>query len=450
MPINDAGFAENRKAGVACVNQAEHVFLVDGYIGWDPEHQLKVRIICTRPYHAMFMRNMMIRPTDAQLAEFGDPDWLIINAGQAEAQPGNDTVASKTSVAIDFDRQEGVILGTEYAGEMKKALFTVMNYLMPRDGIMSMHCSANEAMDGSDTALFFGLSGTGKTTLSADPNRRLIGDDEHGWDHKGVFNYEGGCYAKMINLSAEGEPEIFHAIRRGAVMENVVLNEDGSPDFADVSITQNTRGSYPVEFIDNAEIPCMGGHPHNVVFLTCDAFGVLPPVAKLTADEAQDHFISGYTAKVAGTEEGVTEPEATFSACFGAPFMVWHPFKYAELLTKKCADQQADIWLINTGWTGGGYGSGKRFKLAYTRAIVTAILNGSLAKVETEREPAFGLWIPTSCPGVPDEVLHPRDTWIDKTAYDAAASKLADLFRTNFQQYEAGCADHVRLAGPHS
>jgi phosphoenolpyruvate carboxykinase (ATP) len=449
-PMSDAGFARNREIAVDFINQAEHVFLVDGYIGWDPEHQIKVRIVCTRPYHAIFMHNMMIRPTPEQLADFGEPEWWVINAGQAKAESGNDTVTGETSVALDFDRKEFVILGTEYAGEMKKGLFTIMNYLMPKQGIMSMHCSANEAFDGSDTALFFGLSGTGKTTLSADPNRRLIGDDEHGWDHKGVFNYEGGCYAKMINLSAEGEPEIFNAIRRGAIMENVVLNADGSPDFTDTSITQNTRGSYPIEFIDNVELPCVGGHPHNVIFLTCDAFGVLPPVSKLTPAEAQYHFISGYTAKVAGTEEGVTEPKATFSACFGAPFLVWHPFKYAELLAQKCAEHNADIWLVNTGWSGGAYGVGERFSLKYTRAIITAILNGTLRDVPVEREAAFGLWIPESCPGVPTEALHPRETWADKIAYDATAKQLADLFRANFEKYADGCCESVRLASPHA
>ncbi len=448
MPISEDGFAKNRERAVAYINNARNVFIVDGAIGWDPDNRIKVRVICTRPYHSMFMLTMMIRLSVDELANFRDPDWVILNAGEAAAEPGNDSVASATSVALNFDRNEFVILGTEYAGEMKKGMFTVMNYILPKNNVASMHCSANESLDGSDVALFFGLSGTGKTTLSADPDRRLIGDDEHGWDDKGIFNFEGGCYAKMINLSKDGEPQIWNAMKKGAVLENVILKPNGEADYTDVSITENTRGAYPVEFIDNAKIPCIGGHPGNVVFLTCDAFGVLPPIARLTPAQAQYHFISGYTAKVAGTEVGVTEPEATFSACFGGPFLVWHPFKYAELLAEKCDQHEAAVWLVNTGWTGGPYGEGERFSLKYTRAIVTAILAGSLEKSGFIVESFFGLQIPQNCPGVPAAVLNPRDTWKNPSNYDETAKKLADLFNNNFTKYADGCSPEVAAAGP--
>jgi phosphoenolpyruvate carboxykinase (ATP) len=447
-PIGQAGFDTNKAAAVAHISSCENIFIIDGFIGWDADNRIKVRVICTRPYHALFMHNMMIRPTADELASFGTPDWHIFNAGQAQSDTANDTVSSTTSVCLDIEGQEQVILGTEYAGEMKKGMFTVMNYILPKRGISSMHCSANESLDGSDVALFFGLSGTGKTTLSADPNRALIGDDEHGWDDKGIFNFEGGCYAKMIDLSKDGEPQIWNAIRKGTVLENVILDDSGAADYTDTSITENTRGSYPVEFIDNAKIPCVGSHPNNVVFLTCDAFGVMPPVARLNAAQAQYHFISGYTAKVAGTEMGVTEPEPMFSACFGGPFLVWHPFKYAELLAEACNKHDANVWLINTGWGGGPYGIGARFKLAYTRAIVTGILDGSLSGAEFETEPFFGLEIPKSCNNVPDELLNPKTTWADSAAYDTQANKLGGLFAKNFEKYADGCSDDVKAAGP--
>ncbi|HCN07180.1 MAG TPA: phosphoenolpyruvate carboxykinase (ATP) [Lentisphaeria bacterium] len=447
-PISDAGFTVNHQSAIAHISSCENIYIVDGFIGWDPDSRIKARVICTRAYHALFMHNMMIRPTADELAAFGQPDWHIFNAGQAESDPNNDTVSSTTSVCLDFERQEQVILGTDYAGEMKKGMFTVMNYILPKRGISSMHCSANESLDGKDVALFFGLSGTGKTTLSADPNRALIGDDEHGWDSKGIFNFEGGCYAKMIDLSQEGEPQIWNAIRKGTVLENVILDADGAADYSDTSITENTRGAYPVEFIDNAKIPCVGDHPTNVIFLTCDAFGVMPPVSRLNAAQAQYHFISGYTAKVAGTEVGVTEPEPMFSACFGGPFLVWHPFKYAELLAEACDKHNASVWLINTGWSGGAYGVGKRFSLKYTRAIVTAILNGSLDDAEFIDEPYFGLAIPTTCNEVPKEMLNPKATWADQDAYDAQAKKLGGLFAKNFEKYAEGCSDDVRAAGP--
>ena len=357
-------------------------------------------------------------------------------------------MTSKTSVDLSFEQHEAVILGTEYAGEMKKGVFTVMNYIMPKKGVMSMHCSANEGDEG-DVSLFFGLSGTGKTTLSADPRRHLIGDDEHCWTDEGVFNIEGGCYAKAIDLSAEREPEIYSAIRFGTVIENVVYDpQTHAVNFHDTSITQNTRAAYPIEFIDNAKIPCVGGHPQNIILLTYDAFGVLPPVSKLTPEQTMYHFMSGYTAKVAGTEMGVTEPEATFSACFGAAFMVWHPSKYAELLAQKMAKHGTAAWLVSTGLTGGPYGVGSRMKLKYTRAIIDAIHDGALAEVETVTDSIFGLAIPTSCPQVPSERLSPKNTWSDGAAYDAQAQKLAQLIVDNFKQFSAGSSAATVAAGP--
>jgi phosphoenolpyruvate carboxykinase (ATP) len=331
---------------------------------------------------------------------------------------------------------------------MKKGVFTVANYFAPKRGLLSMHCSATADRKTSKSSLLFGLSGTGKTTLSADPKRDLIGDDEHVWSDDGVFNIEGGCYAKAINLSPESEPDIFQALRFGAVLENVVLEDDRTVDFADTRITENTRGAYPINFIKNARIPCMAGHPTDVIFLTCDAFGVLPPVSALSPAQAMYHFISGYTAKVAGTEMGIKEPSATFSPCFGGPFLVWHPNKYAELLAAKMRQHKARVWLVNTGWSGGGHGVGKRIRLAHTRAILDAIHGGSLGGVETKQDPVFGFAVPTSCPCVPAEILWPRDAWADKTAYDAAAKKLAGLFTENFKKYEAGVGAEVRAAAP--
>jgi phosphoenolpyruvate carboxykinase (ATP) len=357
-------------------------------------------------------------------------------------------MTSKTSVELSFEHRELVILGTEYAGEMKKGVFTVMNYLMPKRGVLSMHCSANEGQSG-DVTLFFGLSGTGKTTLSADAQRRLIGDDEHCWSDDGVFNIEGGCYAKCINLSPEGEPEIYQSIRFGSILENTVCNDvTREVDFTSAGITENTRVSYPIEFIPRAKIPCTGAHPKNIVFLTADAFGVLPPVSKLTPSQAMYHFISGYTAKVAGTEMGVTEPQATFSACFGAAFLVWHPTKYAEMLAEKIRTHQTNAWLVNTGWSGGSYGSGKRMKLAYTRAIIDAIHSGELARASTVDDPVFGLRIPTRAAGVPDDLLIPRNTWEDRDAYDVAARRLAEMFQKNFARYGGGASTETASAGP--
>ncbi|MGB0384542.1 MAG: phosphoenolpyruvate carboxykinase (ATP) [Ardenticatenaceae bacterium] len=448
VAVDEHTFEINRERAIDYLNTREMLYVVDGFAGWDTKERIKVRIICSRPYHALFMWNMLIRPTEAQLAEFGEPDYVVFNSGQFPANRYTTGMTSKTSVDISFEQQEIVILGTEYAGEMKKGVFTVMNYIMPKKGVLSMHSSANEG-DNQDVSIFFGLSGTGKTTLSADSRRKLIGDDEHCWTDDGVFNIEGGCYAKAIDLSAEKEPEIYGAIKFGTVLENVVYDEHTHEvDFSDVSITQNTRASYPIEFIPNAKIPCVGGHPKNIILLTCDAFGVLPPVSKLTANQAMYHFISGYTAKVAGTEMGVTEPRATFSACFGAAFMVWHPSKYAQLLAEKMERHGANAWLVNTGWTGGPYGVGSRIKLKYTRAIIDAIHDGALDHVEYVTDPRFGLAVPTSCPNVPSELLIPKNTWADSDAYDAQAHKLAHLFQRNFEQYKEGSSDAIINAGP--
>jgi phosphoenolpyruvate carboxykinase (ATP) len=357
-------------------------------------------------------------------------------------------MTSKTSVDLNLEARQMVILGTEYAGEMKKGVFTIMNYLMPKKGVLSMHCSCNQGVKG-DVSLFFGLSGTGKTTLSADPQRSLIGDDEHCWTENGVFNIEGGCYAKCINLSADKEPEIFDAIRFGSVLENTVQNPQSRiVDFNDDRLTQNTRCSYPIEFISNAKIPCVAGHPKNIILLTCDAFGVLPPVSRLTPAQAMYHFISGYTAKVAGTEVGVTDPQTTFSACFGAAFLVWHPAKYAELLAKKMTEYGSHAWLVNTGWSGGAAGVGSRMSLKHTRSIIDAIHDGSLAHAAYQTDPIFGFSVPTSCPHVPPEILYPRNAWADQNSYDATAKRLATQFIQNFKIYEAGASDEIREAGP--
>ena len=448
IPLSEASFTSLKKDALAFLNGQDRLYVVDGYAGWDPKYRIKVRIICSRIYHALFMHNMLIRPTPEELANFGDPDWVVYNAGEAPANADLEGLTSTTASTLNMKDQEMVIMGTEYAGEMKKGIFTVLNYTLPKAGILSMHCSANEGDDG-ETALFFGLSGTGKTTLSADPKRRLIGDDEHGWSKDGIFNFEGGCYAKTINLSKEGEPQIWNAIRFGSVLENVGYDpETYEVDYTDVSITQNTRCSYPVEFIDNVKIPCVGGHPKHVIFLTCDAFGVLPPVSKLTPGQAMYHFISGYTAKVAGTEVGITEPEATFSACFGAAFLVWHPAKYAEMLAEKMNQHGATVWLVNTGWSGGAYGVGSRFKLKHTRAIIDAILDGSLDNAKFETMDVFNLSIPKAVPEVPTEVLSPRSTWADPEAFDRTAKKLAGMFNENFNKYADGASEEIRAAAP--
>ena len=448
IPCDAQTFAINRQRAIDYLNTRDRLYCFDGFAGWDPKYRIKIRVICSRPYHALFMRTMLIRPTPQELASFGTPDVTIYNAGAFPANRLTAGMGSTTSVALSLEERELVILGTEYAGEMKKGVFTVANYFAPKREILSMHCSATADKQTGRSSLLFGLSGTGKTTLSADPKRHLIGDDEHCWSDEGIFNIEGGCYAKAVNLTPENEPDIFQALRFGAVLENVVLDEDRVVDFTDTGITENTRGAYPIEFIHSAKIPCLAGHPSDVIFLTCDAFGVLPPVSALSPAHAMYHFISGYTAKVAGTEMGVTEPQATFSPCFGGPFLVWHPYKYAELLAAKMKQHGARVWLVNTGWGGGAYGTGKRISLKHTRAIIDAIHDGSLAKAPTERDPIFGFDVATECPGVPRDILTPRAVWADAASYDGTAKKLADLFRGNFKKYESGVSADIKAAGP--
>jgi phosphoenolpyruvate carboxykinase (ATP) len=390
---------------------------------------------------------MFVRPNQEEL-ENHEPDFTVLAAPTLQADPENDGTDTETFIFVNFDKKIILIGGTMYSGEVKKGIFSVMNYLLPKQDVMAMHCSANMSEDG-DTAVFFGLSGTGKTTLSSDPNRILIGDDEHGWSEDGVFNIEGGCYAKTINLSKEGEPLIYATTKMpGTILENVVLNDERSPDFDDTSLTQNTRCSYPIHYIPNASETGTGNHPNNVIFLTCDAFGVLPPISRLTPAQAMYHFISGYTAKVAGTERGVTEPQATFSACFGAPFMPLHPTAYAELLAEKIRRHDAQVWLLNTGWTGGAYGEGHRMKLSYTRQMLSEALSGKLLDVETTEDPVFGLHIPNEVDGIPTNILVPRNTWNDKDAYDQKAEKLANMFVENFKQFEDEASEELLEAAP--
>ena len=422
----------------------ESLFVQDLYCGAEESEALPIRVINQNAWHNAFARNMFVRPTDEQL-ETHKPQFTVYHAPHFEAN--DEDLNSQCFVIVNYESGEVIIGGTRYAGEIKKSIFSVMNLILPKKGILPMHCSANT--NGENTAIFFGLSGTGKTTLSADPKRALIGDDEHGWGANGVFNFEGGCYAKLINLSEEDEPEIFGTTKqKGTVLENIVVDKDGVPDFFDVSKTQNTRGSYPIEFIENRTMDSKGGHPQNVIFLTCDAFGVLPPISRLTSAQAAYHFISGYTAKVAGTEIGVTEPEATFSACFGEPFMPMHPGVYADLLSDKMAEHGATAWLINTGWSGGSYGEGKRMKIKYTRAMLNAALDGELDDVEYVTDERFGFEIPTSCEGVPGEVLIPRQTWSSGESYDEMADKLASMFNKNFERYSEGVSEAVNAAAP--
>jgi phosphoenolpyruvate carboxykinase (ATP) len=430
------------------LDDREDLFVQDLYCGADPKYRLSVRYVSPSAWHMAFVRNMFIRPDIADLATF-DPNFTVLHAPAFEADPARHGTRTSTFIVLNLARRMILIGGTKYAGELKKAMFTVMNYYLPKQGVLSMHCSANTGSSG-DTALFFGLSGTGKTTLSADPERQLIGDDEHGWSGEGTFNFEGGCYAKVINLSPEGEPDIYRTTQMfGTVLENVVLDPvTRRVRFEDQSITENTRASYPLSYIRNHVPNGRGGHPRNIVFLTADAFGVLPPVARLTRDQAMYYFLSGYTAKVAGTERGVTEPQATFSSCFGAVFLVWHPTKYADMLGKLIDQHRSQVWLLNTGWTGGAYGVGKRMKLGHTRAMVHAILRGDLAKSECDVDPVFGLSIPRQIKDVPSEVLRPRDTWPDRNAYDAQAKKLAEMFRKNFEKFGNVASDSVKQAGP--
>ncbi len=436
QPISATAFEQTKAQAIAHLNGCPQIFVVDGFAVWDKTNSIKVRVICSKAYHALFMHNMLIRPTQHELANFGTPDYTLYNAGSCKADQSIEGIKSNTSIQLSFEKKEILILGTEYAGEMKKSIFTLLNYLMPLKNIVSMHCSANESVKG-DVSLFFGLSGTGKTTLSADPHRKLIGDDEHIWSDNGIANIEGGCYAKTIDLEAEKEPEIYNAIKRGTILENVVYNPASKKvDYSNKSITENTRASYPIEFIANAKIPCIGNHPNHILFLTCDAFGVLPPVSALSTEQAQYHFMSGYTAKVAGTEMGVVEPVATFSSCFGAAFMVWKPKVYAELLAEKIKQHNTKVWLINTGWIGGGYGTGKRISLVYTRAIIDAIHENKLNESEFYTESNFNLSIPKECPNVPSNILNPKEAWNDEDAYQQQANKLKKLFEDNFLKFK--------------
>jgi len=422
------------------------LYVMDLYAGADGDYRLPITVVCEYAWHALFVKQLFVRPEWSGLERHA-AEFTVIAAPEFEAVPERDGTRSGTFILADFSRKIVLIGGTKYAGEMKKSVFGIMNYLLPSRDVFPMHCSANLGANG-ETALFFGLSGTGKTTLSADPARRLIGDDEHGWSQAGVFNFEGGCYAKCVDLSEEKEPQIYHAIRFGSVLENVVIDaKTGEPDYTDIRYTENTRAAYPIEFIANAVIPGVGGHPKNVLFLAADAFGVLPPIAKLTPEQAMYHFLSGYTAKLAGTEAGLgSEPVPEFSACFGSPFLPLAPKIYAEMLGRRLREHDAQCWLVNTGWTGGAFGVGKRMSLKHTRAMVNAALDGRLTKVEYVTEEAFGLSIPTSCPEVPGELLRPRNAWADKKKYDAQARLLAEKFEENFRKFDA--PENIRAAGP--
>ena len=433
-------------ARVRAYLQGQELFTQDLYAGADPAHRVRVRLVTTAAWNALFARSMFIRPPAEDLPGF-EPDYVILHAPHFQADPAVDGVRTSTAIALSFEQKLIVIAGSEYAGEVKKSIFTVMNWLLPAKGVLPMHCSANIGPEG-DVALFFGLSGTGKTTLSSDPHRRLIGDDEHGWSEAGTFNFEGGCYAKVIHLSQQAEPEIWAATHRfGTVLENVVADAAGRLDLSDGSLTENTRSCYPVEYIPNVELSGQGGQPKNVVMLTADAFGVLPPIARLTPAQAMYHFLSGYTARVAGTEKGMgASPEATFSTCFGAPFIPRRPEVYGRLLETLIARHGAECWLVNTGWSGGQYGVGQRMSIHHTRALLCAALDGSLAKAKFRKEPFFGLSIPEAVPGVPDDVLDPRQSWADKAAYDRTAKDLVARFEKNFATFEAGVGDAVKAA----
>ena len=423
------------------------LYVKDLYAGADPKYRLNVRVVSSAAYHALFAHNMFINPSDNDMTNF-KPGFTVMAAPTFQANPDVDGTRSSTFILCSFEKKLILIGGTLYSGEVKKGIFSVLNYLLPKKDVMAMHCSANMEHNGK-TAVFFGLSGTGKTTLSADADKILIGDDEHGWSEDGIFNFEGGCYAKTINLSAENEPEIYQTTQMpGTILENVVVDKDRMPDFDDDSLTQNTRCSYPISFIPNASETGIGGHPGNVIFLTADAFGVLPPISKLTPEQAMYHFISGYTAKVAGTERGVNEPQATFSACFGAPFMPLHPTVYAELLAEKIRKHNSNVWLVNTGWTGGMYGTGSRMKLSHTRKMLNEAISGRLDDVKYVEEPIFGLQIPKKVDGVPDGVLQPRNTWKDKSAYDKKAIELADMFKRNFDKFIKLASKELIHAGP--
>lgn len=448
IPIEEKYFHVIHKKIMDYLNEKPEIWIRDCYACADPKYRLNIRVVTEKPWTNLFAYNMFLRPEEEELEHF-KPDWHVISAPDLKLDPKECGTRQHNGAIVSFKHRTILIAGTGYTGETKKGIFTILNYILPYEkNVLSMHCSANMGKKG-DTAIFFGLSGTGKTTLSADPNRKLIGDDEHGWTEDGIFNFEGGCYAKLINLSEEKEPEIFNAIRPGAIVENVQFFPGTNKiNFDDGSITENTRVSYPLDFISNAQEPSVGSIPKNIFFLTCDAYGVLPPISKLTPGQAMYQFISGYTAKVAGTEAGVTEPKPTFSACFGAPFMPLHPGKYAEMLGKKMHQHKVNVWLVNTGWTGGSHGVGNRMKLSYTRAMITAALEGQLDSVETTIDPTFGVAIPKEVPNVPSEILIPRNTWADKGAYDEKAKFLAGLFVKNFEKYASGVSQEILNASP--
>ena len=446
--MSQAQFAQLEKEITEYLGNQE-LFVADLYAGADPAYRLNVRVVNQHAWHNLFLRHLLIEPKVGELAGFV-PGFTILHAPDFKADPARHGVRSETVIALDFTRGVVLICGTSYAGEMKKSVFSILNYILPGKDVMSMHCSANVGEAG-DAAIFFGLSGTGKTTLSADPKRTLIGDDEHGWSNTSLFNIEGGCYAKMIRLSADAEPEIYATTRRfGTVLENVVMDaETRELDLDDDTLAENSRGAYPLSYIPNASETGVAGHPQNIIMLTCDAFGVMPPIAKLTPEQAMYHFLSGYTAKVAGTEKGLgNEPQATFSTCFGAPFMPRHPSVYGNLLKEKIANHQVDCWLVNTGWTGGEFGTGKRMPIKVTRALLNAALDGSLKNAPTVADANFGFEVPTACEGVPSEILNPRATWADKAAYDAKASHLVDLFIKNFAKFEDYVDEKILAAAP--
>ena len=446
QPFDASKFAALRERVEAHLKGRE-VWVRDAFGGWDPKHRLPIRVICERAYHALFAHQLFVEPTPEEHSSHV-PEFTIVAAPDFKAVPDRDGTRSEVFILLNFARRIVLIGGTLYAGEIKKSVFSILNTLLPREGVLSMHCSANQGSKG-DVALFFGLSGTGKTTLSADPKRMLIGDDEHGWSEDGVFNFEGGCYAKCIRLDRLNEPEIYDAIRFGTVLENVVLDPATRvPNFADASLTENTRAAYPIDFIPNHVPSGRSGHPRHLIFLTCDAFGVLPPLSRLSPEQAMYHFLSGYTAKVAGTERGLgNEPSAVFSTCFGAPFMTLAPTRYADLLGRKMRQHRADAWLLNTGWTGGGFGQGKRISLPHTRALVDAVMTGSIVDSSFREDPIFGLAFPESCPGVPTEILNPRSSWGDASAYEENARALAKRFRDNFAKFE-GIDPAILAAGP--
>ncbi|MFI5132959.1 MAG: phosphoenolpyruvate carboxykinase (ATP) [Chitinophagales bacterium] len=448
IPIEPKYFDIVYKKVIAYLDQLPELWVRDCYACANRRYQLNIRVVNEKPWNNLFAYNMFLRPSEDELESF-KPEWHVIAAPGLKLDPKECGTRQHNAAIVSFKHKMILIAGSGYTGETKKGIFTILNYILPHEkNVLSMHCSANMGSNG-DTAIFFGLSGTGKTTLSADPNRKLIGDDEHAWTADNIFNFEGGCYAKTINLTKEKEPEIFNAIRPGALVENVTFFPGTNKiNFDDGSITENTRVSYPLHFISNAQEPSIGGLPKNIFFLTCDAFGVLPPISKLTPGQTMYQFISGYTAKVAGTEAGVTEPKPTFSACFGAPFLPLHPGKYTQMLGDKMQEHKVNVWMINTGWTGGPHGVGSRMKLKFTRAMITAALEGKLNKVEFENHPVFGMAIPKECPGVPTEVLNPRNTWADKTAYDEKAKYLAGLFIKNFEKYASGVSNEVLAAAP--